>query len=203
MKKYLLLILVILVSACGGSKNGMVKITGKIENAIPQGEVILEKFETGQVRPVQTVYSDHKGNFEMEVDLDGPGFYRINIYNKQYETLILADENLKVEAGGTEGSEIIVTGSEDMRYLDEVYEYMDAYQLKVQDFNQRYIQARNEGNTALVEELTTEGLAMEAEKIDYLKKMAMSLEGSLVSLLITDFIPDKREEYKFNSTAGC
>lgn len=197
MKKYLLLILVILVSACGGSKNGMVKITGKIENAIPQGEVILEKFETGQVRPVQTVYSDHKGNFEMEVDLDGPGFYRINIYNKQYETLILADENLKVEAGGTEDSEIIVTGSEDMRYLDEVYEYMDAYQLKVQDFNQRYIQARNEGNTALVEELTTEGLAMEAEKIDYLKKMAMSLEGSLVSLLITDFIPDKREEYKF------
>jgi len=196
-KRYLALILVVLVSACGGSKNGMIKITGKIENAIPQGEVILEKFETGEVRPVQTVYSDHKGNFEMEVDLDGPGFYRINIYNKQYETLILDDENLKVEAGGVEDSEIVVTGSDDMKHLKELYTFMDDYQVKVQDFNQRYIQARNEGNSTLLEELTTEGFALEAEKIDHLKEFAMGLNGSLVSLLVTDFISDKREEYKF------
>lgn len=197
MKKYLLLILVVFVSACGGSKDGLVKITGKIENAIPQGEVILEKFEVGQVRPVGTVYSDHNGNFELEIDIDGPGFYRLNIYNKQYETLILADKNLQVEASGESGNDITVTGSEDMKHMSELYAFMDDYQIKVQDFNQRYIQARNEGNATLLEELTTEGLSMEDAKIDYLKKMAMSLDGSLVSLLITDYIPNKADEYKF------
>ena len=198
MKKYLFLILfVAILAGCSGSKEGMVKITGTIENAIPQGEVILEKFEVGQVRPIQTVYSDHNGNFEMDVDLEGPGFYRINIYNKQYETLILGGKNLKVEASGEPGNDIKVTGSKDMEYMNELYAFMDEYQVKVQDFNQKYIQARNEGNTALLEELTTEGLAMEQGKIDHLKKMAMNLDGSLVSLLITDYIPNKAEEYKF------
>lgn len=197
MKKYLALVLIALLSACGGSKNGMVKITGKIENAVPQGEVILERFETGQIRPVKTVYSDHKGNFEMEVDMNGPGFYRINIYGEQFETLILDDEDLKVEAEGKGGTEISVTGSKDMEHMKEVFAYMDKYQVKVADFNQRFIQARNQGQTELVEELTTEGMAMEQKKIDDLKKMAMSYDGSLVSLLITDFIPNKTEEYKF------
>jgi thiol-disulfide isomerase/thioredoxin len=197
MKKFLALTIVVLLSACGGSNDGLIKITGKIENAIPQGEVISERFEVGQVRPVETVYSDHNGNFELEVSVDGPGFYRLNIYNKQYETLILADKNLKVEASGEEGNDIEVTGSKDMENMAKLYEYMDAYQVKVQEFNQQYIQARNEGNTELVEELTTQGLAMEEGKIKFLKDMAMSLEGSLVSLLITDYIPNKADEYKF------
>ena len=125
MKKFLALTLVVFLSACGGSNDGLIKITGKIENAIPQGEVILERFEVGQVgqvRPVETVYSDHNGNFELEVSVDGPGFYRLNIYNKQYEVLILADKNLKVEASGEEGNGIEVTGSKDMENMAKLYE---------------------------------------------------------------------------------
>ena len=64
MKKFLaLLVITAVISACGSSNDGMVRITGKIKNQIPQGEVILERYETGQITPVLTAYSDHEGNF--------------------------------------------------------------------------------------------------------------------------------------------
>ncbi|WP_422356605.1 redoxin domain-containing protein [Roseivirga pacifica] len=191
-------IIVSVLASCAGSKNdSTVKITGTIENAIPQGEVILEKFQIGEVTPVFTAYSDHNGNFEIETTIDGPGFYRLNIYGKQFETLILDGEDLKVEATGEVDGPINVTGSDDMQYINELYDYLGGYQEKVQDFNQRYIQARNSGDTQLVEDLTTEGLAMEAEKVKRLKEMAWNYESSLVSLLITDFIPNKTDEFLF------
>ena len=197
MKRYLGLLAVVLLSACGGGSKKGITITGKIENAIPQGEVILERFEVGQISPVKTVYSDHKGNFEINLQLDEPGFYRLNVYGEQFETLILDDQDIQVEAEGKGGTFIEATGSDDMKYMKELYDFMDDYQVKVQEFNQRYIQTRNTGNTELIEELTTEGFALEQLKVDFLKELAWRLDGSLVSLLITDYIPNKAEEYKF------
>lgn len=190
-------VLALLISACSTNDN-MVKIVGKIENAIPQGEILLERFEMGQRVPVTTVNSDHEGNFEIELAITEPGFYQINVYGQQFQTLVLDKDNLKVKASGQGGGEIEVTGSRDMKYLDEVNEFMREYSKGVSDFNQRYISARNAGNTQLVNELTDEGMAMEKEKIKRLKKMAWGFESSLVSLYVTDFFgADKTEEYYF------
>ncbi len=198
MKKFLsLLTLVAVVSACGSSKDGMVKITGKIENPIPQGEVILERYETGEITPVLTAYSDHNGNFEIEAKIDGPGFYRINVYGQQFETMVLDNEDLTVEAEGQGGSMIRVTGSDDAEYIERLYEYLGEYRDVVTDFNQKYISARDAGNTALVEQLTDEGMALETNKVKRLKQMAWDFDGSLVSLLITDYIPNKTDEFNF------
>ena len=198
--KNTLFLVSILVSlcACEGKKNdNLVIIKGKIEEAIPQGEVILEKYQIGQITPVLTVYSDHNGNFEIEKELTEPGFYRLNIYGKQFETVILDDEDLVVRASGIEGESFEITGSDDMDHLAELYEYLDGYQVVVSEFNQRYIQARQSGDVTLLEDLTNEGMALEKEKIDILKNMAWSYDASLVSLLITDYIPNKEEEYNF------
>lgn len=192
-----LVVLAVIVSACGSSKDGMIKITGKIENPIPQGEVILEKYETGQITPVITAYSDHNGNFEIETTIDGPGFYRINVYGQQFETIVLDTEDLKVEAEGQGGSMIRVTGSDDAEYIEQLYDYLGEYREVVTAFNQKYINARDSGNGALLEQLTDEGMALEAGKIEKLKEMAWGFESSLVSLLITDYIPNKTDEFNF------
>lgn len=199
MKRLLFLVpLLGLIWACGSVKSdNLVRISGKVENAIPQGEVILEKFQIGQITPVMTVYSDHEGNFEIEKEFEGPGFYRLNIYGKQFETIILDDQDLQVEASGVEGAPVKVTGSDDMVYMAEVYGYLNEYQKVVADFNQKYIEARNAGDTKQVEELTSEGLALEAAKVKVLKEMAWKFEASLVSLLITDYIQNKEDEYSF------
>lgn len=198
MKKILGLLLVIgCISACGSANDGLVKITGKIENAIPQGEVILERYDAGQITPVETVYSDHEGNFEIEMSIDGPGFYRINVYGQQFETLVLNKEDLKVTAEGDGGSEISVTGSQDTRNIDKLYEFLGSYQGVVTAFNQKYITAREGGDPALLESLTAEGMSLEKGKIERLKELAWEFDGSLVSLLITDYIPNKSDEYNF------
>lgn len=190
------IVLITSIWACGSVKNdNLIKISGTVTEAIPQGEVILEKYETGQISPIKTAYSDHEGNFEIETEIDGPGFYRLNVYGKQFETIVLDDEDLQVEASGVEGAPIEVSGSQDMKYLKDLYGYMDEYKEVVSDFNQRYMAAR--GNADKVEELTNEGLALEAEKINTLKEKAWSYENSLVALLVLDYIPNKEDEFNF------
>ena len=194
----LLLLFAIGTWACSSVKNdNLITITGKIDEAIPQGEVILERYERGQISPVKTAYSDHEGNFEIEAEIDGPGFYRLNVYGKQFETIVLSDEDLQVKATGVEGAPVTVTGSDDMKYLDDLYSYMEGYQQVVTDFNQRYIAARNSGDAQKVEELTNEGMMLEEQKIKKLKEKAWSYENSLVSLLVLDYIPDKEDEFNF------
>ena len=198
MKKVLgLLMFVGLLTACGGSSDGLVKITGKIENAIPQGEVVLERYEQGQIMPVLTAYSDHNGNFEMEAAIDAPGFYRINIYGQQYETIVLDKDDLQVTAEGEGGSDITVTGSQDTKNIEKLYDFLGDYQDVVVDFNQRYLSAKNSGDQVLMEQLTDEGLNLEKGKVKSLKKLAWEFDGSLVSLLIVDYIPNKADEYNF------
>ena len=189
-------LLVMLLAACSTNGN-VVKIVGKVDNAIPQGEILLERFDQGQTVPVTTVNSDHEGNFEIEVEVAEPGFYRLNVYGQQFETLVLSKDNLKVKASGQGGNEIEVTGSRDMKYMAEVNEYMGEYAKVVTDFNQRYMQVRKTGDTEKLNELTDEGMALEGKKVDKLKKMAMGFKSSLVSLMIVDYIQDKTEHFYF------
>jgi len=194
----LFLFFIITAWACGSVKNdNLITITGKIDEAIPQGEVILERYERGQISPIQTAYSDHEGNFEISTEIDGPGFYRLNVYGKQFETIVLDDDDLQVKATGVEGAPLTVTGSDDMKYLDDLYDYMEGYQGVVAEFNQRYIAARNSGDVQKVEELTNEGMMLEEQKIKKLKEKAWSYENSLVSLLVLDYIPNKEDEFNF------
>lgn len=202
MRKFLGLLLVVMLASCGASQNGNIKITGKVEEAIPQGEIILEKYQSGEITPVKTVYSDHEGNFELELTVEGAGFYRLNIYGQQFETVVLDKDDLEVKASGQGGSEIEVSGSKDMEYINQLYSYLDNYQASVQTFNQKYIEARNANNTAEVARLTEEGLALESNKVKDLKDLAWSMEGSIVPLIITDFINNKADEYTFLDSLG-
>lgn len=188
--------LAFVLSACS-TKSNMVKIRGTVFEAIPQGEILLERFEQGRTVPVTTVNSDHEGNFEIELEVTEPGFYRINVYGKQFETLVLNKDDLRVEASGQGRGSIKITGSKDMEYMAEVNAYMQEYAGLVADFNERYMQARQAGEAENVNDLIDEGMELESSKINRLKKMAMRFEASLVSLMVVDFIRDKEGEFYF------
>ena len=192
----LMMALAFVLSACS-TKGNMVKITGTVSEAIPQGEILLERFEQGRTVPVTTVNSDHEGNFEIELEVSEPGFYRINVYGQQFETLVLNKDDLRVEASGQGRGSIKITGSKDMEYMAEVNAYMQEYAGLVAGFNERYMQARQAGGEEKVNDLIDEGMKLEGEKISRLKKMAMRFEASLVSLMVVDFIRDKEGEFYF------
>ena len=202
-KSLVVLSLVLVIAGCSSGQaqqeqsDGKVTVSGIIKNPIEQGEIILDRFELGQTVPVATVYANDQGEFKIDVALEEAGFYRLNIYGQQFETLILDKDDLKVEADGQGGKAIKVTGSEDMQNMASLNEYMAGYANVVREFNQRYSQARQSGDQQMVNDLTDEGMALEAQKFRKLKDMAMGFKGSLVSLMITDFFNDKTEHYYF------
>lgn len=204
LKKNIAIVLVLLIiSACSASKNdGTVKVSGVIKNPIPQGEIILEKFEVGQVVPVKTVNADTDGNFEIETEVTEPGFYRINVYGQQFEILVLDKEDITITADGQGGQMIEAKGSEDLKHLAQVQDYMEQYSYVVRDFNERYSKAQQSGDNLKMEELVEEGTALEAGKVKKLKAMAWEMDGSIVPLMVTDYFPDKSEEYKFLDSLG-
>lgn len=199
MKYLLILLMSTSLMACGGASgsDGTITISGKIEKAVPQGEVKLEKFEVGQIAPVKTVFSDHNGNFEMEVTLTEPGFYRINIYEKQFQLVVLNDADITITASGEPEGSIEVSGGQDMKNLEKLMDYMREYATRVGPMNQKLAQANQSSDKERFEELRMEAIAMESKKLKDLKSMAMGFESSLVSLLITDYIPNKSDEFNF------
>ncbi|WP_339609369.1 TlpA disulfide reductase family protein [uncultured Roseivirga sp.] len=204
LKKNIAIVLVLLIiSACSASKNdGTVKVSGVIKNPIPQGEIILEKFEVGQVVPVKTVNADTDGNFEIETEVTEPGFYRINVYGQQFEILVLDKEDITITADGQGGQMIEAKGSEDLKHLAQVQDYMEQYSYVVRDFNERYSKAQQSGDNLKMEELVDEGTALEAGKVKKLKAMAWEMDGSIVPLMVTDYFPDKSQEYQFLDSLG-
>lgn len=198
--KWALLLLALAIWSCSASNqadDGKVVIRGTIQNPIAQGEIILERFEVGQVIPVATVFADESGNFDIHVDVPEAGFYRLNVYGQQFETVVLDKDDLEVVADGQGGKSMKVTGSKDMEYLAELDEFMMGFSGKVQDFNQRYITARNEGNSGLLETLAEEGSELEEQKVRKLKDLAWNMDASIVSLLITDFFQNKSNQISF------
>ena len=202
-KSIVLFLIIVMSSGCSAQKNdGVVKISGTIKNPIPQGEIILEKFEVGQTATVKKVNANTDGTFEMEAAVTEPGFYRINVYGQQFEILVLDDKDITITADGQGGQNIEATGSEDLERLDEVQSYMEEYSYVVRDFNQRYSQAQASGNQQKMDDLFDEGMNLEAEKINKLKKMAWKMDDSIVPLMITDYISDKSAEYAFLDSLG-
>jgi thiol-disulfide isomerase/thioredoxin len=198
-----LLISLLLFNSCAATESdGIVRVSGKIKNPIPQGEIILEKFEVGQMVTVNTVRAKEDSTFSIDVKVTEPGFYRLNVYGQQFDMLVLDKEDITVEADGQGGQFIESKGSQDLEYLTEVLDYMGAYSEVVRDFNQRYSAAQQSGDDLKVEELTNEGLGLEALKVKKLKKMAWKMDGSIVPLLITDYFPNKADEYPFLDSLG-
>ena len=188
LKKNIAIVLVLLInSACSASKNdGIVRVSGVIKNPIPQGEIILEKFEVGQVIPVKTVNADTDGNFEIETEVTEPGFYRLNVYGQQFEILVLDKDDITITADGQGGQMIEAKGSEDLKHLAQVQDYME----------------EQSGDNLRVEELVEEGTALEAGKVKKLKAMAWKMNNSIVPLMVTDYFPDKSQEYRFLDSLG-
>uniref|UniRef100_UPI0040477D83 TlpA family protein disulfide reductase n=2 Tax=Roseivirga sp. TaxID=1964215 RepID=UPI0040477D83 len=200
---FILAIVVLAFSSCSATKSdGIVNVSGKIKNPIPQGEIILEKFEVGEMITVSTVNADENGDFQIEAEVNEPAFYRINVYGQQFELLVLNKDDITIEADGQGGQFIEAKGSEDIENLNKVLDYMGAYSEVVKDFNQRYARAQQAGDNLQLEEMTVEGTRLEAEKVKKLKKMAWEMDKSIVPLLITDYFPDKADEYPFLDSLG-
>ncbi|EMR01385.1 DUF4369 domain-containing protein [Cesiribacter andamanensis] len=164
-QKISLLLLLAAVGSCSNNKgNGnstadantdpnAVVLSGTIANAPAQGLVILEEIRQSQAVPVDTLAVTNN-SFSQQVAISEPGFFRLNLYNQQYVTLVLGSEDVQITADmAAAPGNARVQGSTDTRYLDEINQLVQQSQQQVAALEQQFLQARQEGNSVRMKEL--------------------------------------------------
>jgi peroxiredoxin len=182
--------------SASAASDGSVLITGKIENAPAEGYVVLEEIQQNNVVPVDTFPLENK-SFSEQVKIEEPGFYRLNLYNKQFVTLVLNDENVLVNAdlAGVPGS-ATVEGSTDTRYMEEINKIVQQKQQEVSGLEQQFLEAQNQGNSARMEELRYAYMQTEKELREAIKAKLRNMESSVTAIYGVNYL-NREEDFIF------
>jgi peroxiredoxin len=167
-----------------------------------QGNIILEKIEGNQASPFDTIVLDDKNSFNHRVEIEEPGYYRLNFYNKQMVVLILEDDDLEVNVDGNNKNGFVkVSGSDAHDLINEIQLEQQQFQQgqEVVKLNQEFTQARQSGNTKKQEELQQEYLALEQQLNEKLMRKMDSAGQTLavIDLLSSGRILDKEKYFDF------
>ncbi len=166
------------------------------------GLVLLEEFGNKEVVVLDTVAVQPSGEFEHEMSLSEPGFYRLNFYNKQMVNLILYQDDLTIEAdGNASGGAVTVKGSKDMDYLMEINQLVQDFQQKVSSLNDQYGQANANGDQGEMDRIRSQFEVENKQHKELLKQKVRQMGNSLAVLqVVGNFSPE--EDYQFLDSLG-
>jgi len=194
----------IIGSACGNSSakvqpDHSVRLSGMVIN--PQnGLIILEQFvmESNQFLPHDTIplnTSDH--TFDRKVYFKTPGYFRLNLYNKQFISLILDEDDIQIEAdGSSQNGMVTITGSSDIDKLTQLSGVIKNFSAQEQELNKKYAQAVSQQNSALSQQLTNEFMDLQDAKNEAIKTEITKM-GICLSTVQALNLLDKDMEFVF------
>ncbi|MDD3685441.1 MAG: redoxin domain-containing protein [Bacteroidales bacterium] len=136
-------VLVISTVSCDNAKDGVVTITGKIENAQSK-TIYLELLSPGNIQTVAEVVIDDNGTFEILADTLVNSFYRLKLDDKNmiYLRLELGDEiEIEAEYPGIAGN-YTISGSDDCKLLREMNLHLLESTARLNDMNTQIVEAR-------------------------------------------------------------
>ncbi len=192
-------------SCTSGNGNGKddnvqgINISGVV--AYPQaGTITLEKYVGNQPQPYDTFELDENYSFSKRVNVQEPGYYRFNFYDVQFVNAILDDDDINVRVDGNNRSGFFeISGSSDHDFIAKVQEMNGAFQAseKVQEINKKYAQARTEGDSEQLAQITDEYMKLDNQfKLD-IAAMVDSAGASLgvIEILKSGRILDKDKHF--------
>lgn len=204
LRQLAILLLALGAGACSSKGNGhagkeddkQVSISGKIENAPATGLVILEEIKQNNPVPIDT-FTVEDNSFNAVVKVEEPGFYRLNLFNQQYVTLVLNDEDVRITADASaEPGSAKVEGSTDTRYLDEINGLVQQSRQGIMALEQQYVAARQENNSVRMKELEQEYLGTEKQMREEIKDKLRSMESSVTAIYGVNFL-NREEDFPF------
>lgn len=170
-------------------------IEGNISNPA-QGHIILEEIQGNKVVPLDTFKLAENNTFRESLKIEEAGFYRLNLYGEQYVTLVLDDESVRIEANMSNPEAVVVKGSQDTDYLNQINAIMRENQQKVAALEQEFVQARNQQNKARMKELESQYMQMEAQKREQLKASMRDMESSITLVYGVNYL-NQEEDFPF------
>lgn len=149
-----------------------VTIRGKVNFPQP-GLILLTEMQGGtpsEVAKADTIVLNSDNTFEKKVRVPGPGYYRIDFFQRQMVDVILDKSDLTIEAdGNSAGGMAVVQGSPDLDLIDQVQGVVQAiresdeakaieqeFQEAVQRNDQKRIEELQEQYMGLVDKAATQ-----------------------------------------------
>lgn len=186
------------VIACGNSGEkfeGVVNITGKLENQ-PQGVVVLSEYRDDRIGIIDTIQVDNEGEFDYQLSLEGPGFYELNLYDEKSVRLALFDEDVDVRYDFRDGESISITGSKDTEQILKVDELAATYQEEINALNTQYYEAMNANDQDAIRGIQERSMEMVSQHADRVKAAVREMDGSFAALAAVGMI-DPRRDFEF------
>ena len=202
-----ILIIGLLANACTQKGNGPLEpnakeivISGKIENAPAEGLVVLEEISNENKSPYTpldtfAIADDH--TFSEEIVIPEPGYYRLNLYNRQFVNLILSDDNVLINADITKGpGTATIKGSDDTDLLMSINEIAKDFQLKMNELQQKFQIAQREDNLVQMEELRKQAERADEFKRRNVKDLLRKSPASIAAVYGVNYL-NKEDDFPF------
>lgn len=199
-----------ILSCSNGQSNGNdiennesgVQISGEVKNP-QQGNILLQELQNNQMVTIDTVSLADNNTFKTTVDLKEPGFYRLNLYEKQFVNFILNDSDIQITADGASQEGIAeVKGSKDTEHFNKVNDIMKNFQAEVQQLEVAFQDASTNQDQAKVDSLRQVYVEMEQEKNEQVKAAINEMDNSLAALYAVNFLDPEKEFPFFDELAS-
>lgn len=175
-------------------KNGYVQIEGSINHPADKGYVVLEQIGEEDINVVDTLMVSSDSTFRYSLDNKKPGFYRLNLYDKQYVNLILDQENVNIVADGNRPDGFVkVSGSTDTDYFYAVNEIMRDFQQKVNELNADFMKARADEDEEAMKAVESRYKELEAENTAKIKAEINKMGNSIAVFYAVNFLDAEKE----------
>ncbi|MDH3708784.1 MAG: AhpC/TSA family protein [Cyclobacteriaceae bacterium] len=180
------------------------------------GLVLLEEYDDKQVVVIDTLEVSFdtlsqadspngvwiQGVFNHPVNIDEPGYYRLNFYEKQMVNLILSDSDLKVEVdGNAPRGQALITGSMEMDQLNSVNNLVQEFQQKVGQLNIQFTQANAQGEQEKMTQLREEFEGLDKQHKTLLKNEIRKMGSSLAVLQVIGNL-DTEQDFELLDSLG-
>jgi peroxiredoxin len=194
----------LILSCSQGKSNGNgdetnesgVQISGEVKNP-QQGNILLQELQNNQMVTIDTISLTDKNTFKAVVDVKEPGFYRLNLYEKQFVNFILDESDIQIVADGASQEGIAeVKGSKDTDHFNKVNDIMKDFQEDVQQLEVAFQDASTNQNQMKVDSLRNVYLEMEKEKTESIKSAINKMDNSLAALYAVNFL-DPEKDFPF------
>jgi peroxiredoxin len=154
-----------------------VQISGTVLNP-QEGDITIFRIVNDERKMVSTLKADSNGAFSTLVQSDYPDFYLINFYDNQEKLIVIDKDPITIKADGASQDGIFqVTGSNDLKLLEEFQALEQQLSEKSNVLRQKYFSAQDKEPVRLEYEAFV--LEAEASFKAFLQKSDRSLVGIL------------------------
>jgi peroxiredoxin len=175
----------------GSATEGMVQVSGKIENA-PQGIIVLSQFTDSRPKVLDTLEVSESGEFSYDLAIETPTFYELNLYGRAVR-LALYKEDVQLNYNFSDPASLAIEGSKDTQEILKIEKLMEAYQLDVNKLNEAYYEAMSKNDAEAIKKIQSDAMILETNQADRVKEMITSMGDSFATLAAVGLLNPKND----------